>query len=343
MTERRATADEVRARIDRFLADTGLAGRGARVVPLTGDASDRRYFRVLLPGDDSQVLAVHPGPIAFDALPFVNVARLLAAMPLPVPAVLGHADALGIIALQDLGDVTLQAHLGTASVAEHAALYRQAVAFVETLQRRGAELESPEYVPFGIAFDVDKLSWELQFFLTHFLEAYRGAALTRAMRAALTEEFAKIAEELAAEPRVLCHRDYHSRNLMYHHGGLHIIDFQDARMGPDTYDLVSLLRDSYVDFTDATVEELIAYFVALKGSSGVRLEPGDFRRRFDLMALQRNLKALGTFGFQTTSRGNPVYIQYIPRTLSYARDQLSRYPRFGRLQTLLAEFVEELR
>jgi aminoglycoside/choline kinase family phosphotransferase len=115
-------------------------------------------------------------------------------------------------------------------------------------------------------------------------------------------------------------------------------------MGPDTYDLVSLLRDSYVDFTEAQVEELIAYFLALK----VRLKPdttfgADFRRRFDLMALQRNLKALGTFGFQTTSRGNPVYIQYIPRTLSYARDQLSRYARFGRLQTLLAGFVDELK
>ena len=97
------------------------------VVPLTGDASDRKYFRVLLRNAPSQVLAVHPQAIDFERLPFANVARLLAAMPLPVPAVLGHSDPLGIIALQDLGDVTLQAHLGTASVAEHAALYRQAV------------------------------------------------------------------------------------------------------------------------------------------------------------------------------------------------------------------------
>src|SRR6266542_2588426 len=111
MTDRRAP-DDVRSRIDRFLAESGLAGDGAKVVPLTGDASDRRYFRVLLRSQPSQVLAVHPGPIQFATLPFVNVCRLLAAMPVPVPQILGHSDALGIIALQDFGDVTLQAHLG---------------------------------------------------------------------------------------------------------------------------------------------------------------------------------------------------------------------------------------
>ena len=102
---------------------------------------------------------------------------------------------------------------------------------------------------------------------------------------------------------MLCHRDYHSRNLMLRDGRLYIIDFQDARLGPDTYDLVSLLRDSYVDLPEQVVDELIAYFLALQGRSGGRART--FRRRFDLMALQRNLKALGTFGYQTTARGNP--------------------------------------
>lgn len=338
MTADRRAHDDVRERIDAFLAATGLTGKGAKVVPLTGDASDRRYFRVLVPQEPSQVLAVHPGPIAFDSLPFVNVSRLMSAMPVPVPRMLGHSDALGIIALQDLGDVTLQAHLGAASPAEHAALYRQAVTFINTLQRRGADLASPAYLPYGIAFDVEKLMWELQFFARHFLEAYRGAALTPAARAALTSEFTAMAGELAGEPRVLCHRDYHSRNLMLHEGSLYIIDFQDARMGPDTYDLASLLRDSYVDFTEAQVDELMAFFLA-----GREVDDRDFRRRFDLMALQRNLKALGTFGYQTTARGNTVYIQYMPRTLAYVRDNLARYERFGRLRELLAWHLEEVR
>ena len=118
---------------------------------------------------------------------------------------------------------------------------------------------------------------------------------------------------------------------MLHNGALFIIDFQDARMGPDTYDLVSLLRDSYVDLTSRQVDELIAYFLALRhGRRRVTADDGaEFRRRFDLMALQRNLKALGTFGYQTVTRGNPVYIQYIPRTLNYVRANLAKYPRFA--------------
>jgi aminoglycoside/choline kinase family phosphotransferase len=334
--------DDVPSRITTYLGSAGLSG--AKIVPLTGDASDRRYFRILTRDGLPQVLAVHPGSIEFDTLPFVNVARLLSAMPVPVPRILGHSDELGIIALQDLGDVTLQAHLGAASPAQHAALYRQAVSFIDTLQRRGADLASPGYIPYSVAFDVDKLMWELQFFTKHFLEAYRGAQLTVAQREALSDEFAAIVAELAAEPRVLCHRDYHSRNLMLHEGNLYIIDFQDARMGPDTYDLVSLLRDSYVDFTEAQFEGLIAFFLALRdGRSPTPADPEEFRRRFDLMALQRNLKALGTFGFQTTTRHNTVYIQYIPRTLNFARMNLVRYPRFGRLRDILAEHLDELR
>ena len=168
-----------------------------RVVPLTGDASDRRYFRVLLPDAPSIVLSLHSAPFEFATLPFVNVARLLAQMPVPIPEVLGHADDLGVLALEDLGDVTLQAHLGAATPAEHAALYRQSVALIATLQRRGAELESPEYLPYGIAFDVEKLTWEMDFFIKHFLEAYRGVLLSDEARQALRREFGGLVQTLA--------------------------------------------------------------------------------------------------------------------------------------------------
>ena len=154
---------ETRARIDRFLAGSRLTSHDAKVVPLTGDASDRRYFRVLFRDAPPQVLAVHPGPIDFEALPFVNVARLLSTLPVPVPRILDHSPELGIIALEDLGDVTLQAHVGAASAAEHAALYREAVALITSIQQRGRELASPQYIPYGIAFDVEKLTWELRF------------------------------------------------------------------------------------------------------------------------------------------------------------------------------------
>jgi N-acetylmuramate 1-kinase len=325
-------------RISQYLHESGMAARKSAVIPLTGDASTRRYFRVIPADGPSVVLALHEGPIEVATLPFMNVARLLQRMPVPVPAVVGHSDTLGILALEDLGDVTLQAHLGAGTLTEHASLYRQAVAFIDVMQRRGRELESQEHAPYRIAFDVEKLTWELDYFLRHFIEGYRGEVLSAAERSALSGEWSAIAEELAGEPRVLCHRDYHSRNLMVHEGRLYIIDFQDARLGPDTYDLVSLLRDSYVDISDRELDDLVAYFTALRGIA----DTAEFRRRFDLMAVQRNLKALGTFGYQTITRQNPVYIQYIPRTLRYARTNLEAYARFGRLREILAAHIEEL-
>src|SRR5215472_9212155 len=318
--------------------DLGRSPSPARVVPLTGDASDRKYFRIIPADGQPFVLAIHSGAIDFAALPFANVAELLQQMALPAPVILGHSDELGIVALQDLGDVTLQAHLGTASATEHAALYRQAVTLIEQLQRRGVDQSSPRYIPYGIAFDVEKLTWELNFFLKHFVEGYRASPIPLQTRERLDVEFDEIVRELAAEPRVLCHRDYHSRNLMLHDGSVYIIDFQDARLGPDTYDLVSLLRDSYMDLPERQVDDLIAHFRALKGRPG----DGHFRQRFDLMALQRNLKALGTYGYQTMTRRNPVYIQYIPRTLRYVRENLQKYARFASLREILASHIEEL-
>jgi N-acetylmuramate 1-kinase len=118
------TLDSTRDRIDGYLSRSGLVAQSPRVVPLTGDASDRRYFRVLLSEGPSIVLSLNASPFEFDALPFVNVARLLSLMPVPIPALLGHAGDLGVLALEDLGDVTLQAHLGAATPTEHAAPYR---------------------------------------------------------------------------------------------------------------------------------------------------------------------------------------------------------------------------
>jgi N-acetylmuramate 1-kinase len=341
--KRRPEAAPARQRLDEYLVRSGIRRRLLTIVPLTGDASDRKYFRVLLHDEPSIVLSLYPEPFTYADLPFVTVASLLHDMPVPVPAILDHADDLGLLTQQDLGDVTLQAYLGAVQVKDHLPLYHQAVSLIEILQRRGAELESSAHPCYGVAFDVAKLTWELDFFTKHFVEAFRGVKIPPDTRAALCDEWRRIAEALAAEPRVLCHRDYHSRNLMLSGGHLYIIDFQDARMGPDTYDLASLLRDSYVDLENGTLDELIEHFIALKRDAGTSAAwAAGFRARFALMALQRNLKALGTFGYQTITRSNPVYMQYIPRTLRYVRQALTRDARFARLHRLLAGMVDEL-
>ena len=297
-------------------------------------------LRIIPRAGTSFVLAVYAQPFDYASLPFVVVADLLEKMMIPVPGILDQAADLGILALQDLGDVTLQAHVGTAPAADHTALYHEAVALITTIQARGREVASPALLPFTRAFDTHKLTWELEFFVSHFLEAYRGIALEPTARTVLSGEFDRLVRDLAAESRVLCHRDFHSRNLMLHGDRLVVIDFQDARLGPDTYDLVSLLRDSYADLTADTVEDLIDEFRTCSGATESRQA---FRQRFDAMALQRNLKALGMFGYQTAVRRNPVYLQYIPRTLRYVRDTLCRHRQFARLQQALAVHLPELR
>jgi aminoglycoside/choline kinase family phosphotransferase len=192
---------------------------------------------------------------------------------------------------------------------------------------------------FRIAFDIEKLSWELHYFLKHFLEGQRRQDLSVEDRATLSEAFHVLCQEIASWPRVLCHRDFHSRNLMLHEQRLYWIDFQDARMGPASYDLASLLRDAYLDVPEELQEDLKERF----RQQALPEEPREvFRRRFDLMCVQRNLKALGTFGFMASVRRNPVYLQYIPRTLAHARRNLARYPELERLWRTLARHVPEL-
>ena len=147
MSSNSSKPDTTRERVDEFLFRSGLRKASVRVVSLTGDASDRRYFRVMTNDGKSSVLALHTQAFEFEALPFVNVARLFQAVPLPVPDILDHADDLGVLQLQDLGDVTLQAHLGAAAPTEHASLYREAVSFLVRLQTRGRELASPSFIP----------------------------------------------------------------------------------------------------------------------------------------------------------------------------------------------------
>ena len=306
-------------------------------MPLSGDASTRRYYRLSGPQGTS-ILSLHVEPFDED-LPFIVMRRLIASWGLPVPAIVEQDGPRGILLLEDLGDVTLQEALRETSAPQREEFYRTAVEQVVTLQREAAR--GPQRSAcFQVGFDIEKLAWELHYFLKHFLEGHRGANLSVEDRSVLSESFHRLSEEIASWPRVLCHRDYHSRNLMVQGERLVWIDFQDARMGPATYDLVSVLRDSYVDVEEEFLEERAEEF-RQKALPGEHREV--FRRRFDLMSVQRNLKALGTFGYQASVKGNRVYLPYIPRTLVSARRNLSRYPELGPLWRVLASHIKELR
>ena len=220
----------------------------------------------------------------------------MAGWGLPVPEILDADGPRGILLQEDLGDESLQESLHRATAREKEELYRLALDQLVVLQREAAR--APQRAGcFQIAFDFEKLSWEMHFFWKHFLEGYRKCDLTVEDRASIADGFHRLCTEISSWPRVLTHRDFHSRNLMAHGGELYWIDFQDARMGPATYDLASLLRDSYVEIDEGFVAERAEEFRQ-------RAVPGDhrdtFTRRFELMSIQRNLKALGTFGYQGT-------------------------------------------
>jgi hypothetical protein len=325
-------------RVEAYLYERhGSRAADVEVRVLSSDASTRRYFRLRGPADSS-VLALYPEPFEAASIPFLAVRDLLEGYGLPVPRVLDHDGPRGIVLLEDLGDVTLQEALDGASEALRAELYRTAVDDLETLQRESAR-RAQAAACFQIAFDLEKLSWELRYFLKHFVEELRGCSLTVEDRVTLAESFDRLSEEIASWPRVLCHRDFHSRNLMLHGRRLVWIDFQDARMGPASYDLVSLLRDSYVELPEELVSEETERF----RQQACPAETRDvFARRFDLMSVQRHLKALGTFGYMTSVRGSGVYLAYVPRTLAHARRTLARCPELAGLRKVLAHHIEEL-
>ena len=336
MTDPSPGPDSPESRARAWLRIAGLPP-ATRLERLAGDASDRRFVRVVPSGAPSRVLVVHERPIDPETLPLIRVAELFRRLPVPVPVIHGAHAALGIVVVEDLGDTMLEAAAATLPAVERNARYREAVEIVASIQQGGRRLAGSDAGPFGLAFDVAKLTQELSFFVEHFVVGFRRQTLTAGTRRALDDEFRALATDMAAEPRVLCHRDFHSRNLMLHRDRLHVIDFQDARMGPDTYDLASLLRDAYVELDAAEVDRLLAHYQAI---AGVR-DGAALRRRFVRTTVQRALKALGTFGFQITARGNSRYRDAIPRTASYAREAIGRDPERGRLGELLGAVLEK--
>jgi aminoglycoside/choline kinase family phosphotransferase len=317
-----------------------LEGRkrtGLRVVgltPMVGDASERSYYRVRLE-EGSMVLALLSRSFDPLSLPFLNVAELCRQIPIRIPHIHHVSGPQGILLLEDLGDDLLQASVATVDRAAKRDLYLEAVNLLARLQSRGHELRSDRYMPYRLAFDHEKLFDELRFFEEHFLVGYRKVGVSSEAHEALESSFHLLASELASLPRVLCHRDYHSRNLMVLEDGLAVIDFQDARLGPASYDLVSLLRDSYVEHSPDFVAEMTDEFCRLAGARDAEAE-------FDLMSLQRNLKALGTFGFQISVKGNHVYLPYVSPTLEMVRVNLERNSRWDELRKSLAGYLPEL-
>ena len=326
---------------DQVARATGRPQEGAPVQKLKGDASNRSYLRVgAFP--DSMVVMVMPeqpraseeasGKAVPQELPFVDVQRYLASLGVRVPAILRYDEPAGMMVLEDLGDVTLEKAL-QATPAE--TLYGSAVDLLASLRSAAETHPDKESIAFRRDFDEELYLWELNHFREWGLEAWSGQLPTASERAVLEEAFRSIARRLAAAPRGFTHRDYQSRNLMVKEGELVVIDFQDALQGPRAYDLVALLRDSYVALDEELVDAMLARYQAeLRRATGERVNAAEFRDFFDLLTVQRKLKDAARFEFIHRVKHNPSFLPHIPQSLAYVRAAFERLPTDAAVQAL---------
>lgn len=316
---------------------------------LPGDASTRRYFRVTYRNDSgtqsprSVMVMQLDQPEEGDDNDFILTLKFLRGLDLPVPELFHYDPARGLVFLEDCGDVTLETKALACSAGEKKKLYAEAVKLLFAMQSRGAKNISPACPAYRLRFDAAKLMFEFDFMLEHFADKMRNVSIPDTERRELRDQFRSLCETLAAEKTCFTHRDYHSRNLMIHNDAIKILDFQDARMGPCQYDLVSLLKDSYVELDENMVEEMIGLYIKLKEElEGQMVSRERFREIFDLMSIQRNLKAVGTFAFQSVARKNKRYLDCIPRTLGYVKETFDRRPELCALRKSLGKIIPEL-
>lgn len=313
-------------KIKSWLNELGFAQYDWEVA--SSDASFRRYFRITLPTGDSYVVMDAP-PYQEDTAPFMQVSAMFAEIGLNVPVV-KHANVDdGFLLLSDLGNVQYLSVLTQDNVSH---LYADAIDALLTLQSKAPREGLPLY-------DKELLMREMELFREWYLIKYMGLRLSAKQESILSDSFELLAATALEQPQVCVHRDYHSRNLMVtpsHNPG--ILDFQDAVIGPATYDLVSLLKDCYVAWPTEQVEAWALDYLRSASQAGALpvVSDDEWLKSFHWMGVQRHLKATGIFARLDQRDGKPGYLKDIPRTLSYIVDASDRYEALHPLNDLIS-------
>lgn len=315
-----------------------LPGPMTAMAPASVDASFRRYFRIWLADSiavpsrvarASTLIAMDAPPPREDCRPYVAVARLLAAAGVHAPTVLAMDLQRGFLLQTDLGTRT---YLEALDAATAPALYADASTALIRWQLASRDGELPVY-------SEALLRSELDLFPDWYVARHLGVVLSAAQRTVLDRAFHLILENNLAQPRVFVHRDYHSRNLMETEPNPGVLDFQDAVHGPITYDLVSLLRDAYIDWDEEhQIDWAVRYWQAARASGlPLRDDFADFWRDYEWMGAQRQLKVLGIFARLFYRDGKAAYLKEMPRVMDYLRGACARYRELGPLLRLLDE------
>ncbi len=292
----------------------------------SADASFRQYFRIQ--ATSGSFIIMDAPPDHEDCKPFVHIAQLFGDVGLNVPSVLEKDLDKGFLLLKDLGSTTYLASLQ--SGADHRPLYADAMTALVQLQAGTKARALP-------AYDTDKLKSEMALFETWFLNKHHSIVLGERERALLQVAIKLISDASARQAQVWVHRDYHCRNLMVtEQSNPGVLDFQDALTGPYTYDLVSLLRDAYIDWPEEAQIELALDYWKKAQAAGIDV-PSDFGelwRDFEWMGLQRHLKILGIFARLHHRDGKDGYLKDLPLVLQYAQRVAQRYDGLGILVRL---------
>ncbi|HYK22782.1 MAG TPA: phosphotransferase [Pyrinomonadaceae bacterium] len=327
-------------RLARFITQQGIASK--EIIPLTPDASTRKYYRIGWK-KRTAVAAVYPEAFDPEFHPYLDVTKLFLDCGIPVPEIYAVDGNAGIIVQEDLGDRQLFHVYNEESDDECDEYKEQAIALIAKVQKATEHAYKTHSIASRLAFDEAKLSWELDFFFEHYFGSLRGEDLRHAEVAELKVELNDIAAELAAAPRVLCHRDYHASNLMIDKKKrIRVVDHQDARMGPASYDLVSFLLDRQP--CPPSLAELRAhrlFFLEERRLLGLgAIDPDEFAHEFRLMTIQRGLKATGTFSYQTAVCGRAAaYERFIQPTLQIVLQAAEWLERFPTLRRMLKERI----
>lgn len=301
--------------------------------PASSDASFRRYFR-LDANDGGTLIAMDAPPEREDSLRFVKIARLFAEAGVTTPQILLENLAQGFLLVSDLGQTTYLQAMGAG--AEAHPLYLDAL---DSLVRIQAATRAGVLPP----YDHDRLLTELRLFPDWYVARHLQTCLEPGEREALERVFESLIASALAQPPVYVHRDYHCRNLMRLSGGNPgVLDFQDAVLGPVTYDLVSLLRDAYIEWPEEQQIDWAARYWQRARTAGVPVQAdfADLWRAMEWMGLQRTLKVLGIFARLYHRDGKDGYLADLPRVMRHTRRVVERYPALDGLRRLLDRFEE---
>ena len=324
---------------------------------LFGQASGRLYYRVTLPSHfspSSYVIMQYPPEslqksdeashsTTIKEMPFINIHRYLHQQGIAVPEILAHDAQHGLMLLEDLGDLSLENAILASTPELKKFYYCQVIETLVKIQIITHQNPQPQCLAFQREFDQTLLNWEFDHFLEYGIEDRKHCVVKEQDKKTFHTITREISAKIAKQPQGFVHRDFQSRNIMIHQMNFYLIDFQDALQGPILYDLVGLLRDSYIEFTPAEIDFFLSHYQKNLTADHPYFNRRDFLKEdFYTLALQRKLKDTGRFQFIDTVKNNPSFLKHVPLSLQYVKESFHALPCYAALQTMIAKYLEEL-